>query len=355
MSGPDRLTHLIQELGSRRAGGWSAAARKLLYATCSRSQAAHDAPLAHSVLRADGPAILPKRRHNQEVRKRPAGVLLVSRRIAPQGAAPLRPYDSPPFATRGFSARRSLLATFHHSPFAIRHSLSFTIRHPPLATRCAPLAVFHDSLFAIRHSPYFPFAIRRIFPLAARSSPRAVGVHKRRLADASADCRGTARRAPTLCLPTGRCARAAWPFAAGDGPPARCRRHNTTGAGLGPAPTSTSTIHHSPFAIRYSPFAVFFYSPFAVFHHPPLATRYSLRAARRLSPFAIRDSPFAVFSARCSPSFSTRTVCPRRRRRPGYVPVYRRHKVWSQDRNASGCARLTSTQSFPYRALQSFD
>jgi hypothetical protein len=77
MSGLDRLAHVIQKLGSRRARGWSAAARKLLFATPWRCQAAHDAPLAHSVLRADGPALLPKRRHNQEMCKRPAGDLLV--------------------------------------------------------------------------------------------------------------------------------------------------------------------------------------------------------------------------------------------------------------------------------------
>jgi hypothetical protein len=58
----------------------------------------------------------------------------------------------------------------------------------------------------------------------------------------------------------------------GHGPTARCRRHNTTGAGLGPAPTWTSTIRHSPFTIRHSLFAI-----------------------RRLFPFAIRDSLFAVF------------------------------------------------------------
>jgi hypothetical protein len=102
----------------------------------------------------------------------------------------------------------------------------------------------HHSLFAIRH--FFPFAIRGLSPFATRYSPGAVGVHKRRLADTSADCRGTACRAPTPCLPTGPCARAAWLFAAGDGPPARCRRHNTTRAGLGPAPTDS---HRSAFAI----------------------------------------------------------------------------------------------------------
>jgi hypothetical protein len=67
----------------------------------------------------------------------------------------------------------------------------------------------------------------------------------------SGNCRGTACRAPTLCVPTGRCARLASPIRAGDGPPARSRRHDTTRAGLGPAPTSTSTIHHSLFAIRW--------------------------------------------------------------------------------------------------------
>jgi hypothetical protein len=120
----------------------------------------------------------------------------------------------------------------------IRHS-RFTIHHSPFAIR-------HSPFFSIRHSL---FAIRGFSPLAARCSLRAVGVHKRRLADTSADCRGTACRAPTPCLPTGPCARAAWLFAAGDGPPGRCQRHNTTRAGLGPAPARTSTVHHSPFAV----------------------------------------------------------------------------------------------------------
>jgi hypothetical protein len=78
----------------------------------------------------------------------------------------------------------------HHSPFAIRDSQSFSIRHSlfairhslflrsPLAARHSPLAVFRHSPFAIRHSlsfsiRYSPFAIRRISPLAARRSPLA--------------------------------------------------------------------------------------------------------------------------------------------------------------------------------------
>jgi hypothetical protein len=74
-------------------------------------------------------------------------------------------------------------------------------------------------------------------------------------------------------------------------------------AGLGPAPTRASTVHHSLFAIRYSPFFSIRHSPsfaarrspLAVFHHPPLATRHS--------PLAVfPHSPFAVFLR--SPSFS---------------------------------------------------
>jgi hypothetical protein len=230
----------------------------------------------------------------------------------------------------------------HHSPFAIRHSLFAVF----FAARRSPSFPIHHSPFAIRYSRFFtarrsPLAARRLSPFAIRCSPRAVGVHKRRLADRLADCRGTACRAPTPCLPTGPCARAAWLFVAGDGPPARCRRHNTTGAGLGPAPTSPGPFtirrrcgaagraqqrcapttsptcrkggsrtrpyqgqYRSPFAIRHSLFAVFFHSPFAVFRRSPLAarglspsaTRHSPLATRRLSPFAIRClSPLAVF------------------------------------------------------------
>jgi hypothetical protein len=160
-----------------------------------------------------------------------------------------------------------------------------------------------------------------------------VGVHKRRLADTSADCRGTACRAPTPCLPTGPWARAAWLFAAGDGPPARCQRHNTTGAGLGPAPTRTSTIHHSRFAIRHfpalwrrrhgrssaAPLRVRRVAAGRVWDPPlpgpaPLATRYSLLATRH-SPLAARCSPLAVFphspfAIRHSPSFPARRLPP---------------------------------------------
>jgi hypothetical protein len=184
-----------------------------------------------------------------------------SRRSARVGATP-----------RPGTEHRCAPTIAHHAPLAVFQ----------LAARCSPS-------FTIRRVFHLPFAIRRIFPLAARFSPRAVGVHKRRLADASADCRGTARRAPTLCLPTGRCARAAWLFAAGDGPPARFRRHNTTGAGLGPAPYLDQ--HHSPFAIRNSLFAI-----------------------RRLFLFAIRDSRFAI---RClSPSTARRSLLAARRLSP---------------------------------------
>jgi hypothetical protein len=74
--------------------------------------------------------------------------------------------------------------------------------------------------------------------------------------------------------------------------------------------------HHSPFAIRYSPFAIrrSIHSPFAVFIRcSPLAARRSPLAARRLfhSPFAIRrSSPLATryspLATRDSPSFTIR-------------------------------------------------
>jgi hypothetical protein len=220
----------------------------------------------------------------------------------------------------------------------IRHS-RFTIHHSPFAIR-------HSPFFSIRHSL---FAIRGFSPLAARCSLRAVGVHKRRLADTSADCRGTACRAPTPCLPTGPCTRAAGLFAAGDGLRARCRRHNTTRAGLGPAPTDSHRSafaiavvqparakprclpmisagysvrvwnrlrqprhvaagrvenpplpgsHHSQFAIRHSLF-------FAIRHSPSLTTRHSPLATRCLSPFAIRYSLFAI---RCLSPLAARPI-----------------------------------------------
>jgi hypothetical protein len=79
------------------------------------------------------------------------------RRQGRSTAAPLRPRtirDSPylsPLATR-----HSLLAVFHHSPFAIRDSPSFSARCSPLAARGSLLAVLHHPPFAIRHSPLCP-------------------------------------------------------------------------------------------------------------------------------------------------------------------------------------------------------
>jgi hypothetical protein len=97
-------------------------------------------------------------------------------------------------------------------------------------------------------------------------------------------------------------------------------------AGLGPAPTSTTTVHHSLFAIRYSLSFSIRYSPFAIRRFSPFAIRYSRFAVRRCwrvagkrqgglrtrpypdftncrSPLATRHSPLA---ARPSPSFSIR-------------------------------------------------
>jgi hypothetical protein len=196
-----------------------------------------------------------------------------------------------------------------------------------------------------------------------------VGVHKRRLADASADCRGTARRAPPFAYPRVGVHQRPGPSRRGMG------RRQDSGATTQPGRVSDPPLPRpAPFTIRHSLFAIRCLFLFAIrclspstTRHSQLATRHSLLAARRSPSFTIRYSRFAIrclspfatrhslLAARCSPSFSTRTVCPRRRKHPGYVPVYRRHKVWSQDRNASGCVRLTSTQSFPYRALQSFD
>jgi hypothetical protein len=122
----------------------------------------------------------------------------------------------------------------------------------------------------------------------------------------------------TLSVPRGRCTRAAWPFTAGDGPPARCRG----AAGKRTARCSAArprVPHHSPFAIRHSRFAVFprsplatrrlFHSPFAIRHSPSLAARRSLLAARRLSPFAI--CPFRFFPWRLALEFGAPGPAPR--------------------------------------------
>jgi hypothetical protein len=78
-----------------------------------------------------------------------------------KGGAPLRPYDSPPLAIRDspyfpfairrispLATRHSLLAVFRHSLFAIR-------RISPLAARRSPSFTIRYSPFAIRDSPYF--------------------------------------------------------------------------------------------------------------------------------------------------------------------------------------------------------
>jgi hypothetical protein len=79
-------------------------------------------------------------------------------------------------------------------------------------------------------------------------------------------------------------------------------------AGLRPAPTWTSTIHHSPFTIHHSPFAIRHSRfairgcfPFAIRRISLLAARYSPLAVFHHSLFAIRHSPF--LSIRHSPSF----------------------------------------------------
>jgi hypothetical protein len=184
--------------------------------------------------------------------KRPAGDLLVQERIAPAwGAAPLRPYDCPPCATRH--------SLFFGSPLAARCLPPFTIRHPRFA-------VFFSSTRAPRPgrwvstnggSPTHPRTVgaRHAVPLPF-AYPR-VSVHERP---------GPSRRA--------------------DGLPARCRRHNTTRGGSGTRPYLDQ--HHSPFAIRHS-------LSFTI-RHSPLATRYSLRAARRLSRFATRRIFHSLFA-----------------------------------------------------------
>jgi hypothetical protein len=63
------------------------------------------------------------------------------------------------------------------------------------------------------------------------------------------------------------------PFAPQSMGPGKMPVPQTTRAGLGPAPTSTSAIQHSPFAIRrFFPFAIR-HSLFAVFFHSLFAIR----------------------------------------------------------------------------------
>jgi hypothetical protein len=173
----------------------------------------------------------------------------------------------------------------HHSPFAVFQ----------LAARCLPSLTIRDSPFAVLfHSPFAVFfrSPRDARPGRWVSTNGGSPTHPRTV--------GARHAAPRPLLTHGSVCTSGLAlrgggWAAGKIP---APQHNRGGSRTRPYLDQ----HHSPFAIRYSLFAVFFYSPFAVFHHPPLATRnsplatrYSLRAARRLSPFAIRDSPFAVF------------------------------------------------------------
>jgi hypothetical protein len=139
------------------------------------------------------------------------------------------------------------------------------------------------------------------------------------------------------------CARAASPIAAGDGRPAKRRRHTTTSSPFtvagaqppraqqrspptisarystrvwnlvrqprrvaagrvenpplpgSPIPHSPSPVHHSLFAIRHSPFFTIRHSPSPTIRPlSPLATRHSLLAVFHHPPFAIRNSLFCL-------------------------------------------------------------
>jgi hypothetical protein len=189
----------------------------------------------------------------------------------------------------------------HHSPFAVLFHSLFAIRYSPCFTaRRSLLAVSHHSPFAIRCLS--PFAICRNFPLAARSSPRAwvstnggSPTHPRTV---------RARHAVPLPFAYTRVGvhERPGPSWRADGLPARFRRHNTTGAGLGPAPTSTNTIRHSRFAIRHPPYFSIRHSLSFTIHRSPLAARcspsFTIRdsrfAIRCLSPSATRHSPLAT-------------------------------------------------------------
>jgi len=139
-----------------------------------------------------------------------------------------------------------------HSPFTIR-------RLSPTTARCSPLAARRFPPFAIRgFSPMLPRPRKWVSherPLRAPSPPGRGGGEgerrEKREVREEKSAVGAQRSALTGFVPV-----ATW-------------------AGLGPAPTSTSTIRNSPFAIRHSPFFSARHSLLAVFHHSLFAIRYS--------------------------------------------------------------------------------
>jgi hypothetical protein len=177
--------------------------------------------------------------------------------------------------------------------------------------------------------PYESPTIRHSRFLTDRCSPRAVGVHKRRLYwpgwvstnGGSPTHPRTVRARHAVPLPY------AYPQVGVHerpraSPRATGRREDanaTTQPGRirdpplpGPAPF---TIHHSPFTIHHSPFAIRHLSPLAarhsllaVFHHSPFAIRHlSPLAARRSPSFSARRSLLAVFALR---RLSPLAICP---------------------------------------------
>jgi hypothetical protein len=145
------------------------------------------------------------------------GILSDSLVVSRQGGLRTRPYPDPPFPiphspfairlrlVSSLATRHSLLAIFHHSPFAIRHSPYFSARrsllaifhHSPFAIRNSRFAVSHHSPLATRCSPYF--TIRHSLFAVLPCSPGAVGVPESRVA--SEETRVTNRRRKTGVCP----------------------------------------------------------------------------------------------------------------------------------------------------------
>jgi hypothetical protein len=173
----------------------------------------------------------------------------------------------------------SLFAVFLHSPLATRYSPSFTIHHSPFAVFFhSPFAIRRFSPLAARRSllavfPHSPFAIRGFSPILARprkwvSNNACVGVQERRPGfGIFSDSLAMSRQGGLRTRPYGFA-----PFSI---------RHHCGAAGKGAAPLGG--YETPPFAIRHSPFAVFFHSLFAI--------RHSRSSSIRHSPFAIRLSP----------------------------------------------------------------
>jgi hypothetical protein len=177
-------------------------------------------------------------------------------------SSPYSPHHSL-FAIRCFhsllAARHLLLAVFFHSPFAIRHSPSFSLRHSRFAPfgGCPQTAVWrHLVIVGARHASPLPFPYRQI-GVRERPCPSPQALVRRQDAEAK-DNRG----------------------------------------GFGTRPYNDPTIRNWQFAIRRL-------SPFTI-HHSPFAIRDSQSFSIRHSLFAIRRFPRSLLAARGSPSLASR-------------------------------------------------